>query len=74
MEKVDEHLRKPTNKGPYRRYILGLLNVYCKLSAVCSYEANEDQLECIFWPTCFLLPSPQNLSHNDNNFFVFKLI
>lgn len=59
MEKVDKHLRKPKNMGPYRRYILGLLNVYCKLSAVCSYETNEEgQLECIFWPTCFLLPSP----------------
>ena len=67
-------VRKQKNWGPFRRYILGLLNVYCQLSAVCSYESNEEgQLECIIWPTCFLLPSPQDLSHNATliNFFVF---
>ena len=70
-------------RQPYNRVILGvwftkiylgLLNIYCQLSAVCSYESNkEGQLECIFWPTCFLLPSSQDLSHNAtlNNFFLY---
>ena len=72
MAKVDYQLRKQKCRGPYRRYILGLLNVYCHLSAVCSYESNEEgQLECIFWPTCFLLSCPQDLSHKGNKFFVF---
>ena len=72
MAKVDYQIRKQKCRGSYRRYILGLLNVNCHLSPVCSYESKEEgQLECIFWPTCFLLPCPQDLSHNVNKFFVF---
>lgn len=63
MEEIENRLKKRRHNGPYKRYILGLLNVYCKLSAVCSYELNEDgHFHCIFWPTCFLLPTPLDLS------------